>query len=44
MSEENGDAEVEVELPADGAAETPILIRAKTDEKSVTRKFRLKRS
>lgn len=44
MSEENGDVEIEVELPADNTAETPVLIRAKTDEKSVTRKFRLKRS
>jgi hypothetical protein len=43
MSEENGDAEVEIELPADSATETHVLIRAKTDEKSVTRKFRLKR-
>jgi hypothetical protein len=44
MSEETGDAEVEIELPQDGTAETAVLIRAKTDEKSVTRKFRLKRS
>jgi hypothetical protein len=44
MSEETGDAEVEIELPQDGTAEIAVLIRAKTDEKSVTRKFRLKRS
>jgi hypothetical protein len=44
MSEEDGTAILEVELPQDGASETPVLIRAKTDEKSVTRKFRLKRS
>jgi hypothetical protein len=44
MSEEDGSVSLEVELPSDSAAETPILIRAKTDEKSVTRKFRLKRS
>jgi hypothetical protein len=44
MSEEDGSTELEVELPADSAPETPVLIRAKTDEKSVTRKFRLKRT
>lgn len=44
MSEEDGAASLEVELPSDRAAETPVLIRAKTDEKSVTRKFRLKRN
>jgi hypothetical protein len=44
MSEENGDAEIEIELPADNTSETHVLIRAKTDEKSVTRKFRLKRT
>jgi hypothetical protein len=44
MSEEDGSVSLEVELPSDSAAETPILIRAKTDEKSVTRKFRLKRN
>lgn len=44
MSEESGKATLDVELPSDGAAETPILIRAKTEEKSVTRKFRLKRT
>lgn len=43
MSEEDGSTTLDVELPADGASETPVLIRAKTDEKSVTRKFRLKR-
>jgi hypothetical protein len=43
MSEEDGSTALEVELSPDGAAETPILIRAKTEEKSVTRKFRLKR-
>jgi hypothetical protein len=44
MSEDDGSASLEIELPADAAFETPVLIRAKTDEKSVTRKFRLKRS
>lgn len=44
MSEEDGSASLEVELPKDSPGEIPVLIRAKTDEKSVTRKFRLKRS
>jgi hypothetical protein len=44
MSEDEGAATLEIELPGDGAAETPVLIRAKTDEKSVTRKFRLRRN
>lgn len=44
VSEDDGTVLLEIELPQDGAAETPVLIRAKTDEKSVTRKFRLKRS
>lgn len=44
MSEEDGKAEIEIELPpAVGATETPVLIRAATEDKSVTRKFRLKR-
>jgi hypothetical protein len=43
MSEDDGAASLEVELPADDASETALLVRAKTDEKSVTRKFRLKR-
>jgi hypothetical protein len=43
MSEDDGTAVLEIELLQDGAVETPVLIRAKTDEKSVTRKFRLKR-
>ena len=45
MSEQDGKAEIEVELPpAAGATETAVLIRAATEEKSVTRKFRLKRA
>jgi hypothetical protein len=44
VSEDDGSVILEVELPQDGAAETPILIRAKTEDKSVTRKFRLKRT
>jgi hypothetical protein len=43
MSEDDGAASLEVELPADDGSETALLVRAKTDEKSVTRKFRLKR-
>lgn len=44
MSEADGKASLEVELPTDGSSEAPLLIRAKTEEKSVTRKFRLKRA
>jgi hypothetical protein len=44
ISEPDGSAEVEIEFPADGAAETAVLIRAKNEEKSVTRKFRVKRA
>jgi hypothetical protein len=44
MSESDGRAELEIDLPRDGALETPVLIRAKNEEKSVTRKFRLKRA
>jgi hypothetical protein len=45
MSESDGKADIESELPsAAGANETPVLIRAATDDKSVTRKFRLKRA
>lgn len=43
ISEADGGAELEVELPADGTVETAVLIRAKNEDKSVTRKFRLKR-
>jgi hypothetical protein len=42
MSEAEGKADLEVELP-EGSAETPLLVRAKNEEKSVTRKFRLRR-
>lgn len=44
MTEPDGSCDLEIELPADGAAETPVLVRAKYGEKSVTRKFRLKRA
>jgi hypothetical protein len=43
MSEEDGVAELEIEMP-EGTAEMPVLVRAKNEEKSVTRKFRLKRA
>src|SRR5437588_12509992 len=45
MSEENGTAEIEIELPVPASgSETPVLIRAAADDKSVTRKFRIKRA
>jgi|tagenome__1003787_1003787.scaffolds.fasta_scaffold20569308_2 hypothetical protein len=44
MSDEAGLADLDIDLPKDGAAETAVLVRAKYDEKSVTRKFRVKRS
>ena len=43
MSEADGIAEIEIELPSTQGNEVPVLMRAKGDEKSVTRKFRLKR-
>jgi hypothetical protein len=43
MSEEDGVAELEIEMP-EGTAEMPVLVRAKNEEKSITRKFRLKRA
>jgi hypothetical protein len=43
ISEADGVAELEIEMP-EGVAEMPVLVRAKNEEKSVTRKFRLKRS
>jgi hypothetical protein len=43
MSEQDGKADVEVDLAENGAPETAVLIRAKSEEKSVTRKFRVKR-
>lgn len=43
MSEADGRAELDVEIP-EGATEIPVLVRAKNEEKSVTRKFRLRRS
>ncbi len=44
MSEPDGKAEIEIELPVPPTgSETPVLIRAVTDDKSVTRKFRIKR-
>ena len=44
MSEPDGNAELEVELADDKAVETAVLVRAKSEDKSITRKFRLKRS
>lgn len=44
MSDEAGLAELEITAPENTGAELPLLVRAKYEEKSVTRKFRLKRS
>ena len=43
ISEADGTAELEIEMP-EGTADFPVLVRAKNEEKSVTRKFRLKRA
>ena len=43
MSESDGMADLEVELH-DASPETAVLVRAKNEEKSITRKFRLRRS
>jgi hypothetical protein len=43
MSEPDGRADLEIEMP-EGNAELPVLVRAKNEEKSVTRKFRMRRS
>ncbi|HUQ50519.1 MAG TPA: hypothetical protein VM056_07395 [Terriglobales bacterium] len=44
MAEADGVAELEIEIPSDSANETAVLVRAKYgDDKSITRKFRLKR-
>jgi hypothetical protein len=45
MTEPDGKAEIEIELPVPATGnETPVLIRAVADEKSCTRKFRIKRA
>ena len=45
MTETDGAAEIEIELPVPVTSpETPVLIRAAADDKSVTRKFRIKRT
>ena len=44
MSEPDGKVDIEIELPPPTGAETPVLIRAAADDKSVTRKFRIKRA
>ena len=43
MSEEDGTAALEITLPGEKAHETIVVVRAKYGEKSLTRKFRLKR-
>jgi hypothetical protein len=42
-TEADGTADLEITLPAESATETAVLVRATYNEKSVTRKFRLKR-
>jgi hypothetical protein len=45
MTEADGTSDLEIEMPSESAAETAVLVRAKFgDDKSVTRKFRLKRT
>jgi len=48
MTEPNGTADLEIQVPADTGPELTVLVRAKCgdegEEKSVTRKFRLKRA
>jgi len=44
VAEENGTADVEITLPPNESDETVVVVRAKQGEKSLTRKFRLKRS
>lgn len=45
MSEPDGSSEIEIELPVPASSnETPVLIRAAADDKSVTRKFRIRRA
>lgn len=44
MTETDGSAELEVIFPAAASGDFPILVRAKYEEKSVTRKFRVKRA
>jgi hypothetical protein len=43
-TEVDGTAELEIALPVEATPETAILVRAKYNDKSVTRKFRLKRA
>ena len=44
MTEEDGTAALEITLPNGEANETVVIVRATQGEKSLTRKFRLKRS
>jgi hypothetical protein len=40
----DGHADLELSLPAATDKETPVLVNAKYNEKSVTRKFRIRRN
>lgn len=44
MTEPDGNTEIQLLIPDEPSPEIAVLIRAKFDEKSVTRKFRLKRA
>lgn len=44
MTESDGSTELQLTIPDEPAPELAVLVRAKFDDKSVTRKFRLKRS
>ncbi|HUS19184.1 MAG TPA: hypothetical protein VMZ25_06005 [Terriglobales bacterium] len=48
MTEADGTADLEIQVPADAGAELTVLVRAKTGDegaaKSITRKFRIKRA
>lgn len=48
MTEPDGTADLEIQIPADAGSEIAVLVRAKTSDednpKSVTRKFRIKRA
>ena len=48
MTEPDGTADLEIQVPADAGAELAVLVRAKSSDedspKSVTRKFRIKRA
>ena len=44
ITDDNGMAELEITLPTEPTPEVAVLVRARYEEKSVTRKFRIKRA